>query len=76
MARLTLTNQQSRVDIFKTYLNTFRGMLLDRLPLWRKVSLDKKKAWVKSGKDPVVTLAWKMYTELKDFFGMDADHDA
>jgi hypothetical protein len=39
-----------------------------RKPIWDRMSDAKKRAWVTSGKDPIMTLAWKIYRYLRDNF--------
>jgi len=70
MADLNLINQET----YKTQIQPKMLLLKDQLdirsPIWQKISIEKKKKWITSGKDPIMTLAWQMHTYLRDnFFG-------
>jgi hypothetical protein len=45
-----------------------------RKEIWDRLPLAKKKAWITSGKDPLMTLAWKIFRYLRDnFFGDEVE---
>lgn len=39
-----------------------------RRPIWERASYEKKKLWITSDKDPVMSLAWTIYKYLRKFF--------
>jgi hypothetical protein len=72
---LTLTNQASQASTIQTRINTLKSLMDSRLPIWKKLPDAKKKAWVTSGKDPIMTLAWNVYKYLRDnFFDSGVDN--
>jgi hypothetical protein len=68
MADLKLINQQTYRDQIVAKINQLKTQLDLRKGLWAKCPLEKKKQWVKSGKDPIMTLAYQMYEYLNDNF--------
>jgi len=77
MATLSLTNQLTeKADIAPKILK-LRTLLESRSEVWQKIPYEKRKAWLDSGKDPILEEAWTMYQYLRDnFFGrrfMDDD---
>lgn len=74
MADLNLNNQQQERDQIAPKIQQLKDRLNDRKAVWDKLSDEKKKLWIQSGKDPVMTLAWQVYRYLRDnFFGEDID---
>lgn len=70
MADLTLTSQSIASSAIKSRTDDLKTLMDARLDVWRRIPDAKKLAWVKSGKDPVMTLAWNVYKYLRDnFFG-------
>jgi hypothetical protein len=41
-----------------------------RKEVWDRLPVAKKKAWIASGKDPIMSLAWQVYRYLRDNFFM------
>lgn len=77
MTELNLTGQATAAGQIQTRITQLRGLMDQRLPVWNKLPLAKKKAWVKSGKDPIMTLAWAIYKYLRDnFFTTDENLEA
>lgn len=70
MAILNLSNQQAAVDQIQPYVNVLKDRMDDRKTIWDKLSVEKRRTWILSGKDPIMTLAWTIYKYLhKNFFG-------
>ncbi len=73
MADLTLTGQTTSSGQIQTRINTLKTLLDQRKPFWQRMSNEKKKAWVKSGKDPVMSLAWDVFKYLNNNFFKEED---
>ncbi len=73
MADLNLTGQSTLAEQVQTRINKFRAAMDLRKEIWDRLPLAKKRAWVKSGKDPIMTLAWKIYRYLRDNFFKEED---
>jgi len=70
MADLNLINQQIYTDQIQPKIQQLKTQMDLRIPIWQKISPEKRKAWILSGKDPLMTLAWNIYNYLKNnFFG-------
>ena len=65
---LKMTNQKIYRDQIAPKMQQLKDQLNDRKEIWNKISPEKKRQWVKSGKDPIMTLAWQMYEYLHDNF--------
>jgi len=77
MANLNLSGQQQRRNQIAPYIQQLRDRLDERKPIWDKLPDAKKKLWITSNKDPVMTLAWQAYRYLRDnFFNQEVDNDA
>ena len=63
---LNLTDQAAIAAQIQTRLAVLQDRIAERLPIWRKLSLKQKRAWVKSGKDPIMSLAWTTFKYLRD----------
>lgn len=75
MAELNLTGQATSAGQIQTRITQLRNAMDLRLPIWQKLPVAKKKAWITSGKDPIMTLAWNTYRYLRDnFFGSEVDN--
>lgn len=75
MAELNLTGQAVSAGQIQTRINQLKDAMNLRLPVWQKLSVEKKQAWIVSGKDPIMTLAWQVYRYLRDnFFGVEVDN--
>jgi hypothetical protein len=77
MTQLNLTNQQAAVDQIQPYINALKNRMLDRKELWDKINIQKRKQWVLSDKDPIMSLAWSIYKWLDtNFFGDEFRQEA
>lgn len=75
MADLNLNNQQQERDQIAPKIQQLKDRLNERKAIWDKLSDDKKKLWIQSGKDPVMTLAWQVYRYLRNnFFEEEMDN--
>jgi len=68
MTNLKLVKQKTYLDQIAPKINQLKNQLDSRQEIWNKISPEKKHAWVKSGKDPIMTLAWETYAYLHDNF--------
>ena len=66
MTDLNLTGQSVASGQIATRLATLRNLLLERKVIWDRIPMEKKKQWIQSGKDPVMTLAWDIFKWLRD----------
>lgn len=74
MTDLNLSDQTTLTSAVQTRIVQMRNAMDLRLPVWQKLSDEKKKKWVKSDKDPLMTLAWNTYRYLRDnFFDQGVD---
>ena len=70
MANLDLTGQQAYADSMAPKIQSLKNRLDERSIIWEKLSTTKKKKWITSGKDPIMTIAWQMFKYLRNnFFG-------
>lgn len=70
MTELNLSGQTDLKNQINPKLVMLKSILEQRKPIWDKVSVEKKKKWIQSGKDPIMTIAWQIYRYLRDnFFG-------
>ena len=70
MAILELLNQTTAKNQIGSKIMDLKTELDKRLSIWQKISIEKKIKWVKSDKDPIISLAWDTYVYLRDnFFG-------
>jgi hypothetical protein len=68
--QLNLIDQQTYRDNIAPKVQALKEQMDKRLTIWSRLPFEKRKAWVTSGKDPIMTLAWQMYKYLRDnFFG-------
>ena len=75
MADLNLTGQSASADQIQTRVTQLRNAMEQRKEVWNRMSVEKKKAWIAGGKDPIMSLAWAVYRYLRDnFFGLEVDH--
>ena len=76
MATLNLSDQSALKNIIAPKIQDLKTAMDSRKVIWDKISPDKKKKWVVSGKDPIMTLAWSIYRYLRDnFFDERVDND-
>ena len=68
MTDLNLTDQSTLASAIQTRVSQLKTAMDLRLPVWQKLPDGKKKLWVTSGKDPIMTLAWTIYKYLRDNF--------
>ncbi len=74
MVNLNLNGQQSHRNNIAPHIQTLKDRLNERKVIWDKLSDEKKKLWITSGKDPIITLAWQSYKFLRDnFFSKEVD---
>jgi hypothetical protein len=68
--KIELSQQSKPGDTIAPKIQQLRTAMDERIPVWTKLSLEQKTKWVKSGKDPIMVLAWQIYKYLRDnFFG-------
>jgi hypothetical protein len=68
MADLNLTGQATSAGQIQTRITQLRNAMELRKEVWNRLPIAKKKAWITSGKDPIMTLAWQIYRYLRDNF--------
>ena len=68
MANLTLIDQEAYKDNILPKMLLLKQQLDLRSPIWAKVSTEKKRKWITSDKDPLMTLAFQMGQYFKDNF--------
>ena len=70
MAELNITGQSTLAGQVTTRINQLRASMDLRKVIWDRLPIAKKKAWITSGKDPIMTLAYNTWKYLNDnFFG-------
>lgn len=75
MRVLNLSNQATVAGQVQTRVNQLKTEMDKRKEIWSRLSNDKKRQWIKSGKDPIMTLAWQIYRYLRDnFFDQGVDN--
>ena len=75
MAELNLTGQATAAATIQTRVTQLRNAMELRKDVWNRLPIAKKKAWITSGRDPIMTLAWQVYLYLRDnFFGQEVDN--
>ena len=74
MADLNLTGQAVSAGQIQTRITQLRSAMDLRKEVWNRLPVAKKKAWITSGRDPIMTLAWQVYRYLRDnFFTQEVD---
>jgi len=73
MADLNLTGQATLSGQIQTRITQMQTSMNQRKAIWDRLSDDKKRAWIKSGKDPLMTLAWNIFKYLKNNFFREED---
>ena len=71
MAKLILDNQTIIATTIGTKVNSLKAVMDSRKAIWGKIPPEKKVKWIKSGKDPIMTLAFNIYQYLDGFFGSE-----
>lgn len=70
MATLNLTGQSTSANQIQTRITQLRVAMEQRKPVWDRMPIEKKRAWIASNKDPIMSLAWDVFKYLKNnFFG-------
>jgi len=73
MPTLDLTGQSTLAGQVQTRITQLRNAMELRKEIWNRLSDEKKRAWVTSGKDPIMTVAWQTYRYLRDNFFQTED---
>lgn len=74
MTILDLSGQQAAYNLFAPKIQQLKDAMDLRKPIWDKLPVNKKIAWIQSGKDPIMWLAWTIYKYLRNnFFGSETD---
>lgn len=71
MANLNLSGQEAEKNQIAPKVQQLKNRMNERKVIWDKLPDDKKKLWITSGKDPIMTLAWNSYRFLRDNFFSD-----
>jgi len=69
MPQLNLTTQADKQAEIAPYLQKLKTQMDKRIDVWSRLPREKKKKWVKSGKDPIMSMSWTIYKYLDKFFG-------
>ena len=70
MANLNLTGQDVEYSTIAPKLLRLKQCLDERKVIWAKIPVEKRKLWVTSDKDPIMSIAWDIYKYLRNnFFG-------
>ena len=68
LVNLNLSNQEiEKIDI-QPKSDRLNSLLEQRKEVWGKCSIEIKKKWIDSKKDPIINLAYNLYKYLKTFF--------
>ena len=73
MADLTIASQKAVADQVQVKTSELNTELDKRKEVWNRMPVEKKKKWIASGKDPVMSLAWQNYRYLRDNFFREMD---
>ena len=68
MANLTIVDQEAYKETILPKMLLLKQQLDLRSEIWAKVSMEKKRKWITSDKDPIMTLAFQMGQYFKDNF--------
>lgn len=68
MAILNLTNQGIVCNEIFPKLQDMESLMDERKVMWEKLSIEQKKSWLLSRKDPIMSIAWGNYKYLDGFF--------
>jgi hypothetical protein len=68
MAELNLIEQSVVASQIQTRIVTLKSLMDQRKPFWDRMPIEKKRQWVKSGKDPIMTLALEVFKYLNNNF--------
>lgn len=75
MPQLNLSGQETECIGLRPKVVKLKQLLDARKEVWDRIPTAKKKLWITSGKDPVMTLAWDVYRYLRDNFFEEADSE-
>ena len=73
MATINLSGQELEKQDIRPKLLKLKQLMDQRKVVWSRIDDDKKKKWVRSDKDPVMSLAWDIYKYLKNNFFKEVD---
>lgn len=68
MATINLTGQDADFTTIRPKIIKMKQMMNDRKVIWDKLPHAKRKVWVTSGQDNIMTLAYQTYQFLCEFF--------
>lgn len=72
MTTFNLTGQKTAANKYQTQLEAIKVELLKRKTVWDRMPIEKKRAWIKGGSDPLFTLGFETYEFLRlNFFGAE-----
>lgn len=74
MTTLNLSNQTTIKNLIAPKVQDLKTEMEKRKAIWNKLPVEKKKKWITSDKDPIMTLAWNAYVYLRDGFFKEADN--
>jgi hypothetical protein len=70
MATLNLNGSNTDYTNIAPRMSALRDRLEVRQPFWNGMNQEQKRKWIKSGKDPLLSLAWTIYKYLyHNWFG-------
>ncbi|GAG85791.1 unnamed protein product [marine sediment metagenome] len=75
MTILDLSNQAANATAINPKIVALKNLMDLRKPIWDKLPVEKKKKWIKSGKDPIMTLAWQIFKYLRNNFFEEGVND-
>jgi len=76
MATLNLIDQATLAGQVQTRINQLKASMDQRKEIWDRLPVEKKKAWILSGKDPIMSLSWTIYRYLRNnFFDPRTDNE-
>lgn len=74
MPVLDLTGQAAHAADIQTRIVKLNARLTEREAVFQRLPEAKQRAWVASGRDPILSLAWIVYRRLHRFFdGVNPD---
>lgn len=75
MAILNLVNQLSISNEIRSKLLQIKSPMNARKKLWEKLSIEQRKKWIVSEKDPIMNIAWSIYKYLDINFFKDVNDE-
>ena len=75
MSNLNLTGQATLASSIQPKIVNLKSAMNERKPIWDKLNNTKRKAWIDSNKDPIMSLAWSIYNWLHNNFFEDFNYD-